>query len=355
MGGSIGRRPSGGQIGKRRGGGPPSGQRIDRLPVDDAGSPTTENDRRPGGGRPPSGGGPDAVLAALAARQHGVVARGQLLHAGVPPHAIDYRVKTGRLQVLHRGVYRVGPLRGRYEREMAAVLACGETAVLSHRNAAMVWQLVPYREDGRPVDVSVRRGCPDPGAGVRVHRVPRLGADETTTLEGIPVTAPARTLLDLAGRSGEREVEQALAEAYRNRLTNPREVRRLLARHPRRPGTPMLRSLVGRGAGPAFTRSEAELRFSRLVRKAELPAPETNVLISGLEVDFLWPEARLVVEVDGFAFHASRHAFERDRRRDAALTAAGYRVVRVTWRQLTAGSEAVLVRLAQVLFAAGGP
>ncbi|MBX6363707.1 MAG: DUF559 domain-containing protein [Gemmatimonadetes bacterium] len=289
------------------------------------------------------------MIAALAAGQHGVVARGQLLRAGVTLDAIDYRVRTGRLETLHRGVYRVGPLKGRLEREMAAVLACGETVVLSHRSAAMAWRLLPYRDDGRPVDVSVRRGCPDPGPGVRVHRIPRLEADETTVHEGIPVTTPARTLLDLVGDSREHEVEQALAGAYRNRLTNPRELKRLLARHAGRRGTRTLRLLLGRGTGPAFTRSEAESQFLALVRRAEIPAPETNVVLSGFEVDFHWPEARLVVEVDGFAFHASRHAFERDRRRDAVLAAAGYRVIRVTWRELTARSEALLVRLARAL------
>ncbi|MGH7505389.1 MAG: endonuclease domain-containing protein [Longimicrobiales bacterium] len=290
----------------------------------------------------------------IAARQHGVVGRAQLLRAELTVHTIDYRVKRGRLRRLHRGVYRVGPVAAGYEREMAAVLACGETAVLSHRSAAALWKLLPYQGGDVPVEVSMQSGCPVPGPALLTHRVAKLSADETTFIECIPVTVPARTLLDLAGSTGERELEQALAQADRHGLAVRGEIAKLLARYPRRSGTRTMRALLGREDGPAFTRSEAESRFLTLVRRAQLGRPEANVVVKGYEVDFLWRAERVVVEIDGRAFHSSSGAFERDRRRDAVLAAAGLRVIRVTWRQLTGEPEALLVRLAQALVTTSG-
>lgn len=290
---------------------------------------------------------PDLTIAKLAARQHGVVAREQLLAAGVPAHRIAYRVKSGRLHQLFRGVYRVGPLAVPHEAAMAAVLACGREALLSHRAAAELWQLLPPRS-GAIMDVIIRRSCRRPGRGVRVHRVATLRADESTHLDGIPLTTAARTLLDLAGCVEESELERALAHADRLGLADRDDIARLLVQHPRRAGARSLRALVA-GEAAALTRSEAEARFLRLVRKAQLPEPEANVGISGFEVDFLWRRERLIVEIDGFAFHSPRIMFESDRRRDAVLAADGLRVMRVTWRQLTTESEAVLARLAQAL------
>lgn len=290
----------------------------------------------------------NAVIRDLARRQHGVVARSQLLEAGVPVHAIDNRLKAGRLDGLFRGVYGVGPVRAPLGREMAAVLACGEHSVLSHDSAGALWSLrTPESHEGG-IEVSLQRGDRNPGPGVRVHRVAPLEVDEVTVLEGIPITTPARTLLDLAPRLGGRELERALARLERRSPGGRSEVEMLLARYPRRPGTRVLRSLTADG-GPALTRSEAESRFLALVRKARLAGPEANARVRGYEVDFFWRVARLVVEIDGFAFHGSSDAFERDRQRDALLVAAGFRVVRVTWRQLVREPEVVLARLAQAL------
>lgn len=291
----------------------------------------------------------DAVIMELAARQHGIVGRGQLLRAGVPSHAIDHRVGKGRLELVHRGVYRIGPLRSRYEREMAAVIACGETAVLSYRSAAGLWKLLPYRVGEDRVEVSVLRGHRVLGHGVRVHRISKLPRDERTSLRSMPVTVPMRTILDLAGSVGARELEQALAQAERRGLSDGDQLTLLLARHRRRSGTSMLRALLSHDADPAFTRSEAETQFLALTRKARLGTPDVNTRVRGIEVDFVWRAARLVVEVDGFEYHASSTAFEGDRRRDAVLAAAGFRVVRVTWRQLTREPEVVLVLLAEAL------
>ena len=295
----------------------------------------------------------DASIMSLAARQHGVVTRDQLVEAGVPAHAIDYRVKRGRLHRLYRGVYRVGAHATDFGKETAAVLACGEAAVLSHRSAAGLWEMLPFPPHGVPVEVTLLQGCRRPGPSVCVHRFSRLDPDEMTHLQGIPVTTPVRTLLDLAGSVNARKVEQALAAALRERLTDREEIRGLLARYPRRSGAPILGALVDRDREPAFTRSEAEVRFLKLIRKARLQMPEVNASVGGYEVDFLWRGQRLIVEIDGFAFHSSSGAFERDRRRDAVLTGAGFRVIRVTWRQVTKEPEALLVSLAQALVRKG--
>ena len=300
----------------------------------------------------------DDVIAALAARQHGVVTRAQLLAAGIAPDTVRSRVRTRRLVPVHHGVYRVGPVVDPRAREMAAALACGAGAVVSHYSGAALWERLPQR-DGMLVDVTVPHHHRGRRPGLRVYRVRALPEEEVTVLDVIPITTPARTILDLAGVAPPRRVEQALARAIREALTTPAEVLGLLARHPRRPGGPLLRALLEREGGPAFTRSEAEERFLALVRKAGLPEPELNVDVGGHEVDFLWRRERLVVEVDGFEFHSSRDRFENDRRRDADLFGLGLRVVRVTWRHITEELEATLVRVTRALVAnapeAAGP
>jgi len=229
------------------------------------------------------------------------------------------------------------------------VLACGEGAVLSNRAASAVWAMLPYPAASRPIDVTVRRGDPRGRPGIRLHRTKRLAPDEVRTRHGIPLTSPARTLLDLAATSP-RDLERALAEAYARHLVRRAELLALIARHPRHPGAARLRALIE--TDPPFTRSEAERRFLALVRRANLPAPEVNVNLARYEVDFLWWRERLVVEVDGYAFHSSRRAFEDDRRRNVDLAARGFRVIRITWRQLVSEPEALLVRLAQALASA---
>jgi very-short-patch-repair endonuclease/predicted transcriptional regulator of viral defense system len=306
-------------------------------------------------GRGRDGGAPgrEREVAALAARQHGVVTRGQLLQAGLSADAIDNRVKTKWLRLMHRGVYAVGPVAAPDAMEMAAVLACGEGAVLSCMSAARLWHLVPYPAHDRAIDVTVPAGRDRRRPGIRVHRVCSLERDEVTELKGIPVTIPARTLLDLATAATPRELERAAAEAERRQLASRSKLLALIARYPRRPGTRALRVLLERQGRPALTRSEAEERFMALARRGRLPAPDVNVLLGSYEVDFLWREERLVVEVDGFAFHGSRAKFEGDRRRDAELAAQGLQVIRVTWRQIVDEPEAMLVRIAQALARAG--
>jgi very-short-patch-repair endonuclease len=178
--------------------------------------------------------------------------------------------------------------------------------------------------------------------------VTALDPRDIRKLGGIPITSPARTILDLAAVVRRRELEQALAEAYARRLARRSELASLLARRSSRPGTHALRALLEDGT-PALTRSQAEERLLALIRAAELPQPEVNIRIGRHEVDFVWRDQRLIVEVNGFRFHSSRSAFERDRRRDAELGTLGFRVMRVTWRQIVNEPEALVARLAAAL------
>jgi very-short-patch-repair endonuclease len=291
------------------------------------------------------------MIGTLASRQYGVVSTQQLLAAGIGSGAIASRVRRHRLHRLHRGVYAVGhtalvPL----AREMAAVLACGgEGAAISHRSAAVLWGLVP-RDDG-PVDVTVARSG-GRRRGLRIHRSRTLRAEDVRWLQGIPTTSPERTLLDFAETAQDRELERALDEAIVQRLTTHAALVAAVRNAPGRQAAPRLSALLARSDPPALTRSEAEERLLALVRAARLEAPEVNVRVKGHLVDFLWRRHRLIVEIDGYRFHSSRSAFERDRRRDAELAAAGYQVIRVTWRQITEEPYSVVALLSQTLAAA---
>ncbi|MGI9627910.1 MAG: type IV toxin-antitoxin system AbiEi family antitoxin domain-containing protein [Longimicrobiales bacterium] len=292
---------------------------------------------------------PDGVILALAERQHGVVSRRQLLRAGLTGPTVRHRLRTGRLRRIHRGVYLSGSVPGRYHREMAAILACGDKAVVSHTTAARLWELLSSQTSRRSIEVSVPYHIRGPSAGVRIHRVAPLPPDEVGRRHQLPVTRPARTLLDLAAVVRPAELERMMGRGERLGVFRPRDATRLLRRYPSRTGTPALRAVLGIANGPAFLRSEAEAQFLALIRTGGIAKPETNVVVEGLEVDALWRRNRVVVEIDGFTYHGHRVAFERDRHRDAKLHAAGYRVLRFTWRQITEESGVVLVRLASAL------
>jgi very-short-patch-repair endonuclease len=285
----------------------------------------------------------------MARRQNGVVGRDQLVELGLSRNAIDGRVQSGRLRPYFRGVYLVGPIASPLARETAAVIACVVEAVLSHRSAAALWRLLRAQPADEPVDVTVPGRRPGGPRGIRVHWVAEFDAGETTRIRGIPVTNPERTLLDLAQQVSGRELEQALSLAERRKLVTRRKLVDVLARHPRRPGAGALRARLMSSEEPVFARSEAEERFLGLVRRAELPAPEVNVPLHGYEVDFLWRQDRVAVEIDGFAFHGDRESFEADRRRAADLAARGVQVIRITWRQIANEPEATLVRLVRAL------
>ena len=233
---------------------------------------------------------PDQVIGRLAERQHGVVARRQLLAAGLSREAVGHRIRIGRLYCLYRGVYAVGHrLLSPEARWMAAVLAAGPGAVLSHRSAAGLWGIRPWR--GGNVDVttsSSRRQRP----GITWH-VTNLPADEITSLAAIPVTTVPRTLLDLAAVLDRRATERAINEAEVHGYTDPLSLPALLARYPRRRGTAAIRSILAAGAlGTTLTRSELEERFLRFLAQRRLPRPELNAPIAlrtgFVEVDCVW-------------------------------------------------------------------
>ncbi len=285
----------------------------------------------------------DAVIAALAARQSGVVARRQLLEAGLSPTMVRDRVRGGRLVPLHPGVYAVGHRELRAEGHwLAAVLAVGSGAVLSHRDAAGLHGLRPANH--RRVDVTTR-GRAQSRTAIAVHRTRSLGAQDITAVSGIPVTTVARTLVDLAGVVPRDHLAAAIKRAEQRRTFDLRavEAARARTRGRRGPGHSALREAVAEHAalGLSATDSSLEDAFLRLLMRAGLPRPSVNALVEGFRVDVHWPDRRLVVELDGWAHHHDRHAFGRDRERDAALTAAGWRVVRFTHAQVLRGPDRV--------------
>ena len=278
----------------------------------------------------------DVRLAELAGKQHGVVSLAQLSAIGMTRNAVSRRLRAGRLHRLHRGVYAVGhdALTSK-ARDLAAVLSCGPEAVLSHRSAALRWAFVrhaPYYE----VTVAGRRLR---RPGIVVRDTTSLAAEDRAVLDAIPVTSPARTLVDLAEVLTERRLADAVHEAEVQRVLDLREVERALARVSGRPSRHKLRrAIAAYGDGPPMTRTEAERRFVALCEAHSVPRPQVNVLIGTYEVDFHWPGAKLVMEVDGGATHHTRKAFQTDRSRDRALATEGIQVLRVTWRDLADGA-----------------
>ncbi len=291
------------------------------------------------------------AITALAERQHGVIAVAQLYSLGLSETQVGTRVANGWFHRVHRGVYAVGHARlTREGRWMAAVLAYGEGAVLSHQAAGELWKIRRSR-GGAPVEVTIPRvrGARS-RAGVIVHRIPTLLAGETTIRTGIPVTTPARTLLDLAARLPRRQLERAIDEADRLGLCTEADFAEVVNAQVGRAGAGALRSLLEEHrAGSTATRNDFEERFLALCRKSPLPQPEVNVPLLDYIVDFLWPEARLVVEVDGRATHGTRRAFQEDRERDGRLAVAGYRVVRFTWWDITRRPAIVADRIRRLL------
>lgn len=278
--------------------------------------------------------GADRAIARLADRQHGVVTHGQLRELGLSRRTIERRVEALRLYGVHRGVYAVGrrsltPLGHR----MAAVLACGPTAVLSHKSAGSHWGLLETAQT--KIDVMVPGTSRAQRKHIRVHRGRRLHPEDVQKLDGIPVTSVARTLLDLAAALNRFQLLRAVEQAERCRRLDYAGLQRLLDRGNGHPGTRRLGAILAAYTGAPATRSELERRFLDLVIAARLPRPHLNVAVAGLEVDAHWPQWRLVVELDSRAYHSSPRAFERDRERDATLLRAGQRVLRITSRRMT--------------------
>jgi hypothetical protein len=280
---------------------------------------------------------PDRLVAAIAARQHGVISAEQLAAAGVGKDGVRRRVQAGRLHRVHRAVYAVGHPRLSFEgRCKAAELACGHRASISHRSAAMLWGLLP-ETDGRIHVLVAGTGGPKRRRGIQVHRAQTLGDGDLTRRKGIQVTTVRRTLIDLRRGESTELFQRAQRRALDLRFLGdiPPTDRREL------------------------TRSELERKFLRLCSRYRLPLPEVNSRVaveSGVEgpptyeVDFLWRRQRVIVETDGFRYHGNRLAFEADRTKDARLQAEGYRVLRLAYRNVTDSPKTVAEAVRAALF-----
>ncbi len=275
----------------------------------------------------------------------------ELVAAGVSDGAIARAVGSGRLHRLHRGVYAVGradlphpwPIR-------AAILAAGPGSMASHHTAAQLWGVANRsRSLTEAIDVTVssdrrRRSRP----GIRVHHQ-LIERTDCRVRDGIALTSPARTILDLAALVSGDVLEQLVVEADIRRLASVNELRAVIDHSPGRAGTKRLATLLDRGAWQGLTRSEAERRALALVARARLPSPRVNPIRAEHRIDLHWPDHRLVLEIDGFATHGRRHAFDADHERDLQLEIAGEHVVRATALQLVRTPEAVVAAVASGL------
>jgi predicted transcriptional regulator of viral defense system len=280
----------------------------------------------------------DGEIARLASRQYGLISLEQLRVLGLDKRVAQWRAEVGAFHRIHHGVYAVGyPQQGKAARWMAAALACGPNAVLSHRSAAALWGL---REDRRAsIDITApnRRGRIP--AGIDAHRDGSLAPTDRTSLHGIPCTSVPRTLLDLASVVSVWELRKAISEAEVLRVLDHGAVRRLIKRSRGRRGVARLRMLMD-DIHPETkrTRSEMERLFLSMCERAGLPWPEVNVTLDAggrrLKPDFLWRDAGLIVEADSRRYHDTDSAFQSDRRREQRLQLAGWRVSRCTWEQI---------------------
>jgi very-short-patch-repair endonuclease len=279
----------------------------------------------------------DAAISEVAKGQHGVVARRQLSAMGLGAEAIDWRLRHGRLHRLYWGVYAVGhTVLSREARWMAAVLACGPDAVLSHWSAAALWRIRDHRSG--PIDITSPSKTKSRGAFRRHHVL--LPADEVTVERGIPVTTTPRTIFDLAaGGAPGYAVESALRQSEFRLLYDQLSLLDLLDRYPRHRGVRSIRAALARVAeAPGPTASRLEDRFLAFLDCHDLPRPRLNawVEVGGrrFKVDCLWPALKQVVELDGWEGHGTRTAFRDDRERDRKLRVAGYEVTRIPWGAL---------------------
>lgn len=295
---------------------------------------------------------PAAGVWDLVRRQHGVVARSQLLALGIGPRSIEHRVGKGRLHPLWRGVYAVGrPEVDQKGRWMGAVLVCGRGALLSHRSAAALWGLAQVL-DTRTIDVTLPAGRFRQPPGIKAHRRRDLSSEHRRNVAGIPVTDPVSTLVDFASCVPEWRVERAINEADRLDLVNPEALRHIAAGLGPRPGMACMRRLLGLNA---LTETGLERRFLTIVRAADLPLPETQVIVNGYRVDFYWPHLGLVVETDGWRYHRTSGEQASDHRRDQAHMRSGLTTVRFGEDQIRHKPDEVRRALAAVIGPAQKP
>jgi very-short-patch-repair endonuclease len=282
----------------------------------------------------------------IARLQRGCVARRQLLQAGLDYDAIARRVRRRALHERHRGVYAVHRQDVPLIDETAALLAVRPGSALSHRSAGALWGVTAA---ARAVQVVMSVNSSPRLTGVRTHYTGSLPPGDLRVRDGLPVTSPARTLLELAAELSARELERAFTEAITLRITTPREIAETLRRLPARAGRGVLGALLDAEQPSAQLRSDTEHRLYRLIVQARLPRPSANAPLHGFTADFHWPEHRLVVEVDSYTFHTTRWAYERDRRKDLTLRAHGITVLRFGRRQVLDDALAVIAQIAGAL------
>lgn len=292
----------------------------------------------------------DEAISCLASRQHGIVARGQLLDLGMGQRAIDHRLARGRLRRLHPGVYAVGHEAIPYPGRVVAAVMSVAPAAASHLTAAALWRITDPSAGAIHVTAAQSRR---PRCRIIIHRAV-LPAEDLEIVDGIPTTSVSRTLLDLSVTSQESFVRRLLKQAEFLNLTSAAELVRILGRYPRRRGRRVLARIVERYAASAGrTRSEFEDRFLEFCMQRGLPLPETNVALEirgrRVEVDCVWESRKLIVELDGYHAHSSASAFHDDRARDRALIAAGWSPMRITWAQFHHEPDALEAELRDTL------
>lgn len=285
----------------------------------------------------------DRLIAAVAVEHDAVVTYAQLRTLGLGRGAIAARRRRGLLHPLHVGVYRWGPMESVRTRVRAAVAACGIDALATHHASLALFGVRSL--PGGPIDVTTigRHVAP---RGVRPHTIRALHLADRRVLRGIPVSSPARALLEVAAELTPRELADAVEQAQIKRLVTKAQIAAAIERSPRRRGAAALRALA---EDPAWTRSRAERKLVALLRAARLPEPAFNVKVEGWEVDAWWQRERVILEFDSYGFHATRAAFERDRRKTSDLTRARHLVLRSTWAELTTQPYALVARVAEAL------
>ena len=292
----------------------------------------------------------DQRIAAIAALQRGYVSRRQLLQAGISYQAIARAVAAGRLHPCHRGVFAVGhgaePPLGPHT---AALLALRDGAALGRRTAAEICGFERAVPDDGLLHVVVEGNQAAALKGVRVHRTASLDRADIRIRRSLPVTSPARTIIDLAPDLTDRELELTVDLAITERVVRPSELTSTLEPMTHAPGRSRILDLLGAGVHASVTRSHVEECLLALIRAARLPEPRVNARLGGYEVDFYWPDAHFAAEVDGFQFHSTRPRLERDRRKDGDLRRLGVSTMRFTWREVDRDPVATIVRLAEAL------
>jgi very-short-patch-repair endonuclease len=292
--------------------------------------------------------GGDLAASRIAAGQKTLVTTEQLVACGLHDDAVTYRLKTGRLHTVFRGVYSMGcgelpPL----ALELAALLACGERSFLSHRSAAFVWGL--RETPTADVEVSVVRRCCKSREGMRVHRIQKIHRAELRRHEGLWISSPARVALEVAAGATGDELADLVDRGVEGRVFTPRELKAVVARHRGRRGVARLAEVLGTEDAMTITRSQAEKAFLRLIRDARLPEPLVNQKLGRYVPDFMGRDQRLIVELDSYRFHGGPGGFHNDHEKDLAYRDAGFDVLRPTRNHVVRQPARVLVSVVRAL------